>query len=116
MAGVAEPKALPVQILDYASGFLMAFAASVALARQAREGGSWRVRVSLARTGQWVRQLGRVADGFGVAAPDRAPYVDSTDSGFGRLEAVRHSAQWSRTPAGWPRPSMPPGSHPPVWP
>ena len=115
-AGVAEPKALPVQILDYASGFLMAFAASVALARQAREGGSWRVRVSLARTGQWVRQLGRVADGFGVAAPDRAPYVDSTDSGFGRLEAVRHSAQWSRTPAGWPRPSMPPGSHPPVWP
>ncbi len=115
-AGVVEPKALPVQILDYASGFLMAFAASVALARQAREGGSWRVRVSLVRTGRWVRQLGRVADGFGAVAPDRTPFVDATDSGFGRLEAVRHCALWSRTPARWTRVSMPPGSHPPIWP
>ena len=115
-AGAAEPKALPVQILDYASGFLMAYAASVALARQAQEGGSWHVQVSLARTGQWIRQLGRLAQGFGVPVPDRSPYVESVDSGFGPLEAVRHSAQWSRTPARWSRMAMPPGTHPPVWP
>ena len=115
-AGAAEPRALPIQILDYATGFLMAFAASAALARQAQQGGSWHVRVSLARTGEWIRQLGRVTGGFGVARPDRAAYLESTASGFGQLMAVRHSARLGRTPAAWARVSMPPGSHPPVWP
>ena len=115
-AGADEPRALPIQILDYASGFLMAFAASAALARQAQQGGSWHVRVSLARTGEWLRQLGRVGGGFGVARPDRAAYLESTASGFGQLMAVRHSARLGRTPAAWARVSMPPGSHPPVWP
>ena len=49
------PRALPMQILDFASGFLMALGAQAALLRQAREGGSWHVRVSLARTGLWLR-------------------------------------------------------------
>src|SRR5579871_2726520 len=35
------PRALPMQILDFASGFLMAFGAQAALLRQARDGGSW---------------------------------------------------------------------------
>ncbi len=115
-AGIAEPRALPVQILDYATGFLMAFASSAALLRQAREGGSWHVRVSLARTALWLRQLGRLADGFSVGKLDRSPYLETTDSGFGRLAAVRHSAQLSRTPPAWARPSVPPGTDPPQWP
>jgi hypothetical protein len=36
----------------------MAFGAMVALARRAREGGSWLVRASLARTGRWIADLG----------------------------------------------------------
>ena len=36
--------------------------------------------------------------------------------GFGELIALRHSAQLARTPARWARPSMPPGTHPPLWP
>jgi crotonobetainyl-CoA:carnitine CoA-transferase CaiB-like acyl-CoA transferase len=115
-AGTPEPKPLPMQILDYATGHLMAFAASAALLRQMREGGSWLVRVSLAQTGQWLRSLGRVPDGFGVSWPDRKPYLDTTQSGFGELVAVRHSAQLSLTPARWTRPSVPPGANPPAWP
>src|ERR1700754_2282258 len=46
-AGVDGPKELPVQMLDHGSGYLMAFGAMMARARQAREGGSWHVRVSL---------------------------------------------------------------------
>ena len=115
-AGRSDPKALPAQILDYASVFLMAYAASVALLRQGELGGSWHVRVALARTGQWVRELGRVQGGFGVARPDMAGQLESTASGFGELVAERHSARLSRTPAGWTRPSMPPASHAPVWP
>lgn len=115
-AGQEAPKPLPVQLLDHASGYLMAFGALAALARQATEGGSWHVRVSLARTALWVRGLGRVPDGLARAMPSIDNLVYTEPSGFGMLEAVRHSAQLSETPARWDRPSEPPGTHPPVWP
>ncbi len=115
-AGAAAPRPLPMQILDYATGHLMAFAASAALHRQAIEGGSWHVRLSLAQTGQWLRGLGRVADGFGVKPPDRKPHLESSASGFGALVGLRHSAQLSATPCGWHRPSVPPGTDAPCWP
>ncbi len=113
--GVDEPKALPLQILDYAAGYLMAFGTQAALLRQAREGGSWHVQVSLAGVGRWLRTLGRV-DGLQAKRPPIEPYVDTVDSGFGRLQVLRHAARFSATPARWRRPSMPPGSHPPRWP
>ena len=115
-AGSAAPKPLPMPILDYATGHLMAFAASAALHRQAREGGSWHVRMSLAQTGQWLRSLGRVGDGFGTKPPDRRPHLESSASGFGELVGFRHSAQLVATPCRWDRPSMPPGTSPPAWP
>jgi crotonobetainyl-CoA:carnitine CoA-transferase CaiB-like acyl-CoA transferase len=115
-AGDGKPRPLPMQILDEATGYLIAFGAAAALWRQQREGGSWHVQVSLAQTGHWLRGLGRVPGGLSVVRPDVAPHVETTASGFGELAALRHAARLSRTPAAWPRPSMPPGSHPPVWP
>ncbi|MBT2332468.1 CoA transferase [Variovorax paradoxus] len=115
-AGDGKPKPLPMQILDEATGYLIAFGAAAALRRQQQEGGSWHVQVSLAQTGHWLRSLGRVPAGLAAARPKLTPYAETTASGFGELAALRHSAQLSRTPAAWPRPSMPPGSHPPVWP
>ena len=95
------------------SGMIMAAAA---LLRQLNEGGSWHVRASLAQTGHWIRGLGRVPGGLALARPDRQPYLETSKSGFGELVAVRHSAQLSRTPALWSRPSVPPGTNPPAWP
>jgi len=115
-AGESKPKAMPVQILDYASGFLMAFGAQAALWRQQREGGSWLVRVSLAQTGHWLRHMGQVPDGWNAAALDLQGQLETTASGFGRLTALRHAAQLAQTPVRWTRPSMPPGTHPAVWP
>jgi crotonobetainyl-CoA:carnitine CoA-transferase CaiB-like acyl-CoA transferase len=118
-AGVEGPKELPAQILDHAAGYLMAFGAMMARARQSREGGSWHVRVSLAQTGRWLWNLGRVADGFATAdlKDDAvAPFMEEGPSGFGALRAVAHSAVLSRTPAYWARPAKPLGSHPPQWP
>ncbi|OZI49693.1 CoA transferase [Bordetella genomosp. 4] len=115
-AGIDRPKPLPMQILDHASGYLMAFGAQVALARQATEGGSWHVRVSLAQTARWLRSLGRVADGLQCPMPPIESYLETTPSGFGQLSAVRHAAQFSLTPARWTRPSVPPGTNPTVWP
>ena len=118
-AGIDGPKALPCQALDHASGYLLAFGAMMALGRRMREGGSWHVRVALARTGHWLQGLGRLEDGFAVETPefgDNSDLLETSKSGFGRLTAVRHSARLSRTPAGWARPSVPLGSHAPEWP
>jgi crotonobetainyl-CoA:carnitine CoA-transferase CaiB-like acyl-CoA transferase len=118
-AGVEGPKELPAQVLDHATGYLMAFGAMMARARQAREGGSWHVQVSLARTGQWVWGLGRVANGFATAdlgGEAVKPLLEEVPSGFGALTAVKHSAILPATPAFWERPAMPLGSHPAQWP
>src|SRR6267378_4401736 len=118
-AGVDGPKELPAQMLDHAAGYLMAFGAMMARARQSREGGSWHVRVSLAQTGRWLWNLGRVADGFkteDLKADAVRPFVEEAPSGFGPLLSVSHSAVLSKTPAFWARPAMPLGSHPPQWP
>jgi CoA-transferase family III len=112
--GSATPKALPMQILDYGAGYLLAYGAMAALLRQRQQGGSWQVRVSLAAVGSWLRGLGRVTPSASV--PDFAPHLQAWDSGYGRLVAPGHAAHFSATPAAWTRPSMPPGSHPPAWP
>ena len=114
-AGSDTPKPMPVQILDFATGFLIAYAASAALLRQQREGGSWHVQLSLAQTAHWLRSLGRVDGGFSVQTPEGDNFVESSASGYGEFLAMGHCAQLSRTPVGWARPSMPPGSHAPVW-
>jgi hypothetical protein len=119
VAGVDGPKEMPAQILDHATGYLMAFGAMMAKARQSREGGSWHVRVSLAQTGRWLWNLGRLTDGLkteDLKGEAVRPFVEEVDSGFGRLRSIRHSAVLSKTPAFWARPAMPLGSHPPQWP
>jgi crotonobetainyl-CoA:carnitine CoA-transferase CaiB-like acyl-CoA transferase len=118
-AGVDGPKELPAQMLDHATGYFMAFGAMMAKARQAREGGSWHVQVSLAQTGRWLWNLGRVAGGFDtrdLTGEEASPFRERADSGFGALQAVKHAAILSKTPAFWARPAMPLGSHPPRWP
>jgi len=118
-AGQAAPRPLPAQALDHASGYLLAFGVMVALHRRATVGGSWRVSVSLATTGRWLRGLGRVANGFAAADlryDDVADLLETTESGFGQMVAVRHAARMADTPAVWARPSVPLGTHEAVWP
>jgi crotonobetainyl-CoA:carnitine CoA-transferase CaiB-like acyl-CoA transferase len=119
-AGIATgPKELPAQALDHATGYLMAFGAMMALARKAREGGSWHVRVSLAQTAHWLTQLGRLPKGFDCPDPkhaDVADLLDEMDTPQGRLTFVKHAAVLSETPVSWARPPVPLGTHAPVWP
>jgi crotonobetainyl-CoA:carnitine CoA-transferase CaiB-like acyl-CoA transferase len=72
---LARPCPLPAQALDHASGYLLAFGIIRALSRRLAGGGSQRVRVSLARTGRWIEDLGRV-DALDVADP---AYEDVSD-------------------------------------
>ncbi len=52
--GDGTAKLLATSPLDYAAGFLLAFGVNEALRRRAREGGSYRVRTSLARVASWL--------------------------------------------------------------
>src|SRR6266540_4262502 len=117
-SGASEPRPLPAQVLDHATGYLMAFAAMSALARRAEQGGSWHVRTSLAQTGYWLRHLGRID---GMTCPDPGfdevrDRLEDTPSGFGRLTAVRHAAVMTETPPHWVRPTVPLGTHAAAWP
>jgi crotonobetainyl-CoA:carnitine CoA-transferase CaiB-like acyl-CoA transferase len=117
-AGAAAPKPLPCQALDHASGYLLAFGTLAALLRRAEEGGSWHVRVSLAGTGAWLRNLGRLDDGFAAPAPrfgEIGDLLEESGSGWGRLTALRHSGWLDDTPPRWALPSVPLGTHEPAW-
>lgn len=71
-------RALPMQVLDHAAGYLLAFGIAAALCKTVtvrvfslsrnpthgltgeQEGGSWRVRVSLSATLLWIRRFGNL--------------------------------------------------------
>lgn len=113
-----EPRVLPAQALDHASGFLLAFGTLAALLRRAEEGGSWQVTVSLAGTGQWLRGLGRLEGAFGVQVPkleELGDLLETGPSGFGTLTALRHSGRLAETPPHWALPAVPLGTHRAAW-
>ena len=111
-----KPRLLPVSVIDYVSGYLMAFGAIVALARRAQEGGSWLVRVSLARTGKWIVNRGTV-EGF-ASVPVELPQEELQNflvktKNFTHLKPM---LELSETPPCWERPPVTLGTHPAEWP
>jgi crotonobetainyl-CoA:carnitine CoA-transferase CaiB-like acyl-CoA transferase len=111
-----------VSAIDYLTGYLMAFGAMVALARRARAGGSWLVRISLAQTGRWLVGRGQVPEAdledvpkeFTPAELER--WTMTSDTPAGRLHHLAPVVRLSETPPRWTRPSVPLGYHEPVWP
>jgi crotonobetainyl-CoA:carnitine CoA-transferase CaiB-like acyl-CoA transferase len=116
------PQFYPVSAIDYLTGYLMAFGAMVALARRAREGGSWLVRLSLAQTGRWLVDRGEVSETALADAPKEIPQADierwsiDGDTPVGRLRHLGPTVRLSETPPYWARPSVPLGTHEPAWP
>ena len=81
--------------------------------KRATEGGSWRVRVALARTGRWLQSLGRIDDG--LRPPRRQQAADIADlfttipeTDYGRLDVIAHPIHLSKTPAA----NLPPVPYP----
>src|SRR5499426_3983372 len=116
------PQFYPVSAIDYLTGYLMAFGAMVALARRAREGGSWLVRISLAQTGRWLVGRGQVPEAqlkdvpkeFTPAELER--WSTTSDTPVGRLGHLGPVLRLSETPPRWARPSVPLGYNEPMWP
>jgi len=95
----AGPTGLPVQALDYATGFLAAGAAARLLRHQRRAGGSWLVRLSLLRTRNWLVGLRGPRPYVPAPVPVDPRRIDSIDSEFGRITAVRpFVGKWRSAP------------------
>jgi crotonobetainyl-CoA:carnitine CoA-transferase CaiB-like acyl-CoA transferase len=116
------PQFYPVSAIDYLTGYLMAFGAMAALARRAREGGSWLVRISLAQTGKWLVDRGQVPQAA-LKDVDKELYPAEitrwsieSDTPVGRLRHLGPTVRLSETAPYWARPSAPLGYHDPVWP
>ena len=114
-AGSDEPRSMPVPILDYASGFLMAFAAQAGLFRRANQGGSWAFEISLLQTANWLRDMGQITDGFDVPKFRFKEALRDFSCSHGELAGMPHAAVFSKTPAVWTRPSTLPGTDLPEW-
>jgi crotonobetainyl-CoA:carnitine CoA-transferase CaiB-like acyl-CoA transferase len=117
-----QPRLLMVSAIDYVAGYLMALGAMAALARRAREGGSWIVRVSLARTGKWIVDQGLVTQEALAGVPDELSEAEiqalctETDAPDGKVRHLKPVVGLSETPPYWARPPVPLGFHAPVWP
>jgi crotonobetainyl-CoA:carnitine CoA-transferase CaiB-like acyl-CoA transferase len=117
-----QPQFYPVSAIDYLTGYLMAFGAMVALARRAREGGSWLVRISLAQTGHWLVGRGEVPEAELKDVPkeftpeELARWSIESQTPVGKLKHLRPTVQLSETPPFWARPSVPLGYNEPAWP
>lgn len=107
------PRPLPAQVLDHATGYLAAFGALAGLLRGRGGGGAWRVEVCLARTAQWLEELGDEASasaGFGVEG-----LLGEMSSGFGRLTYVLPPGRLGGVRPWWERPPPREGEHPAAW-
>jgi hypothetical protein len=120
--GAGEPvRVLPCQALDHGAGYLLAAGIIAALHKRGTEGGSYDVHVSLAGVGKYLRSLGQYPDKTGFERKDFTEseevdrYLETRDTGFGELRAVRHSAVVEGLGVGWDIMPKPLGSDDAVW-
>ncbi|MFT6292490.1 MAG: hypothetical protein ACJAR2_003107 [Ilumatobacter sp.] len=90
---------LPVQALDYATGFLAAGVAAQLVAHQREDGGSWCAQVSLLRTRNELLRRGGPHSFVGSPVSVDPRFLCSMGSDFGRVTAVRPFAgEWAGAP------------------
>ncbi len=113
-----RPKLLPGAACDYITGYLGAFGILLALARRAREGGSYHVKVSLCQSGMMIYRQGAVAfdsNRTGLSEEEIDAIRITSETHRGPLRHLRPLLQLSETPARWARPTPVLGGDPPVW-
>ncbi len=104
--GGTRPRFPPTFVLnDYIAGYMGAAGIIAALRRRATEGGSYHVRVSLARCSTWFQSLGQTTpEDFATRGPESrlvAPVVLRGQTPYGALERLAPMVVLSRTPARW---------------
>lgn len=112
-----RPGTLPCQLLDHATGYLVAAGALNALARRARTGQTTHVRFSLARTAQWLLEQGVSGNPRSTSQPkaerDAAAHRIPLGDGWSSIAPPGHL---DGKPLTWPH--LPPryAQSAPAWP
>ena len=111
------PADLPAAACEYTTGYLAAYGIVLALARRARDGGSYHVRVSLCQSGMFIYRQGKVA--FPGPDLDLAAQLDGCASRAGpRVARLRHLGpilKFSEAQPHWSRPTPQLGGDAPEW-
>lgn len=112
-----RPRLAPTHLLnDYLTAYLGALGVMAALERRATAGGSYHVKVALARASMWVQSLGlQEPPASPVPVDALRPVLRSRPSPFGMLEQLEPVARMSVTPPHWALPPAPLGSSAPCW-
>jgi crotonobetainyl-CoA:carnitine CoA-transferase CaiB-like acyl-CoA transferase len=121
--GGRQPALPPILVVnDYIVSWLMVLGIVVALRRRARDGGSYRVHVSLTRAALWILSLGvfdldyaRSVAGSGGPHAYLDPELFTADTPLGRYQGVTEQVRMSRTPGRYRYPLLPRGAAPPQW-
>lgn len=113
-----RPKLLPAAACDYTTGYLGAYGVLLALARRAREGGSYHVRVSLCQSGMFIYRQGKTtfeAPGMDLDAAELDALRIETATSHGPLRHLGPVLQLSETPPHWERPTPKFGGDDAAW-
>ncbi len=116
-----RPRLVPAAACDYTTGYLAAFGALTALGKRARDGGSYHVRVSLARSGMWFVGQPRVPDEVtlpgadALGFDDAKPFQTETATPYGNMIHLAPVVQMSATQPKWALPTVPLGSSKAEW-
>ena len=114
----AGPALLPAAACDYTTGYLAAYGVLLALAKRAREGGSYHVRASLCQSGMFIYRQGKIAfPGLGLEpAPAEldAIRIESRPNG-GPLRHLGPILRLSESPPHWTLPTPRLGDDAPAW-
>ena len=113
-----RPALLPGSACDYTTGYLAAYGTLLALARRARDGGSYHVRVSLCQSGMFIYRQGKVSDAaidldLSAEEIDRMRIESRPKSG--PLRHLGPIMKLTETPPHWDRPTPQLGGDAPAW-
>ncbi|MFT5507607.1 MAG: crotonobetainyl-CoA:carnitine CoA-transferase CaiB-like acyl-CoA transferase [Hyphomicrobiaceae bacterium] len=103
-----RPKLLPAAACDYTTGYLGAYGVLLALARRAREGGSYHVRVSLCQSGMFIHRQGKTMfdeHGMDLSANELNALRIETQTSHGPLRHLGPVLELSETKPYWERPT-----------
>ena len=119
--GQGRPRFPPTMVLnDYIAGYIGAAGVLAALRRRASEGGSYHVRISLARSAMWFMSLGSFpTTDFDPTAPDHRMIPLRTiqaKTPYGEVDRLAPQVKLTKTPGRWRDPLVAVrGGDLPVW-
>jgi crotonobetainyl-CoA:carnitine CoA-transferase CaiB-like acyl-CoA transferase len=118
-----RPKLTEIFVVnDYAMSWLASVAVAAALKRRAVEGGSYRIRISLARLSLWLLHMGIFDKAYATSVAGRpgeheyrAPELFEAETACGFYQGVTDQVKMSRTPGSYRIPLVPRGASRPEW-